>query len=269
MTRAVHLELTSSLNTSDTLYAFRKFCGRRAVPELVISDNAATFKSISQKMFPMFGPNSPRWAFTTPRAPWRNGFPERLVRSSKAGLKGAIGLKRLSRIQLETESISVEFSINSRPMTRARDSVPLRPLDLLIPFGQMEGVGKEPSEQTLRGYLLSLQNNVSDLAAQWQDHYISFLPMLVPHHFSRGSLAVGDIVLLNNTDQTIKKSRLLWPLGRITELIPDRDGKIRSVVLKMATTILTRPIHLLVKLELSPHDWDVGIQTRSGRILEK
>ena len=220
-------------------------------------------------MFTLYGPDCPRWAFTTPRAPWRNGFTERLVRSIKAGLKGAVGLKKLSRIQLETELITVEFSINSRPMTRARDSVPLRPLDLLIPFGQMEGVGKEPSEQTLRGYLLSLQNNVNDLAAQWQDHYISNLPMLVPNHFSRGSLAIGDIVLLNNNEQTLKKSRLLWPLGRIIELIPDRDGKVRSVVLKTATTILTRPIHLLVKLELSPHDWDIGLQTRSGRKLCK
>ena len=131
--------------------------------------------------------------------------------------------------------------------------------------GHVEKIGQDPSEQTLRDYLLSLQENVNELAAQWQNHYISNLPMLVPSHFSKGSLDVGDIVLLNDQENTIKKSKLLWPLGRIIELIPDRDDRIRSVVLKTATTILTRPIHRLVKLELSSHDWDVGLETRSGR----
>ena len=263
MTRAVHLELTSSLNTTDTLFSFRKFCGRRGVPHNVVSDNAATFKEVSQKMFSIYGPNSPKWTFSTPRSPWRTGFIERIVRSMKEGMKKSVGLGKLTKSELEADLCSVEYSINSRPMTKAQDSVPLRPLDLLIPFGQM---AQDPSEQTLKDYQMSVQQNVSELAAQWQNQYISNLPMLVSKHFNKkGSLGVGDVVLLNDNDNAIKNSRLLWPLGRIVELIPGRDEKIRSVVLKTAKTTLTRPIQRLVKLELSPHNWDETLETLSGR----
>ena len=89
--------------------------------------------------------------------------------------------------------------------------------------------------------------------------------MLISKHFTKGSLGVGDVVLLNDNNNAIKNSRLLWPLGRIVELIPGRDKKVRSVVLKTATTTLTRPIQRLVKLEMSPHNWDETLETLSGR----
>ena len=43
--RAIHLEVTNSLETKDFLLAFDRFCSRRGVPRLVRSDNAKTFKS--------------------------------------------------------------------------------------------------------------------------------------------------------------------------------------------------------------------------------
>ena len=43
LTRAVHLELTPTLNVPSFLLAFRKFAGRRGLPHTMISDNAKTF----------------------------------------------------------------------------------------------------------------------------------------------------------------------------------------------------------------------------------
>ena len=236
---------------------------------MVISDNAKTFCCVAQKMYLTFGSQSPQWKFATPRAPWQSGFIERLVRSIKSGLKKSVGISNLTKTQLETELCWVEYSINSRPMTKSHDSVPLRPLDLLLPYGEVDNVeGKgEPSEQTLRNYQYTINKEVNNLAAKWQDHYISNLPMVVSNHFSKGNLGVGDIVLINDNDASIKNSRLLWPLGRIIELIPGRDNKVRSVVLKTATNTITRPIQRLVKLELSPHDFAEQLETTHGRRL--
>jgi len=46
--RAIHLELTSDLAASSFLLAFRRFVSRRGLPLTMMSDNAKTFKSVSQ-----------------------------------------------------------------------------------------------------------------------------------------------------------------------------------------------------------------------------
>lgn len=45
--------------------------------------------------------------------------------------------------------------------------------------------------------------------------------------------------------------RLDWPLGKITQLFPGRDGKVRVARLKTATGELVRPVQRLYPLELS------------------
>ncbi|KAG1680465.1 hypothetical protein GQR58_012386 [Nymphon striatum] len=50
-TRAIHLELVDSLKTEEFLLCFRRFIGRRNVPSIIISDNAATFVKASHDSF--------------------------------------------------------------------------------------------------------------------------------------------------------------------------------------------------------------------------
>ena len=44
-TRAVHIEVVTSLALEDFLLAFHKFVARRGQPHQIVSDNAATFKA--------------------------------------------------------------------------------------------------------------------------------------------------------------------------------------------------------------------------------
>ena len=44
--RAVHLELTDSLNFDDTALAIRRFAARHVIPSVFYSDNARTFRSM-------------------------------------------------------------------------------------------------------------------------------------------------------------------------------------------------------------------------------
>ena len=49
-------------------------------------------------------------------------------------------------------------------------------------------------------------------------------------------MEVGDLVLL--ADESIPRGK--WPLGRIVEVIPSRDGLVRTVRVKTSCTVATR-----------------------------
>ncbi|XP_064462603.1 uncharacterized protein LOC135373309 [Ornithodoros turicata] len=50
ITRAVHLELVKNISTSSFLLALRRFIARRGIPEVIYSDNAASFKRASKEL---------------------------------------------------------------------------------------------------------------------------------------------------------------------------------------------------------------------------
>ena len=99
----------------------------------------------------------------------------------------------------------------------------------------------------------------------WSTDYLKSLPCLVPHFKERGCPKVGSIVLIHE-DNT---KRLDWVLGRIVELLPGSDGRIRCVKLVTAKGHVTRTVQRLHKLEfldppeelvenVAPVDTDVG-----------
>ena len=49
-TRAVHLEHCKDLTTESFMLAFRRFCARRSIPRLILSDNAPTFHQVSNSL---------------------------------------------------------------------------------------------------------------------------------------------------------------------------------------------------------------------------
>ena len=69
ITRAVYLDLVSSLRTEEFLLAFRRFCARWGKPQRTRLDNATTFTAAS-KAFAI------DWVFNPPSAPWFGGFYE-------------------------------------------------------------------------------------------------------------------------------------------------------------------------------------------------
>ena len=121
--RAALLELTDSLSTPNFILAFRRFVGRRGLPAIIYSDNAATFKA-AQKQFPAhFGPHTPSWKYIAPISPWWGGWWERLIRSVKLSSRKTLGSHSLNRIDLETTLIEIEGCVNSRPLCFAGDMI--------------------------------------------------------------------------------------------------------------------------------------------------
>ena len=62
----------------------------------------------------------------------------------------------------------------------------------------------------------------------------------------RNNLQVGDIVLI--TDPDVKRNQ--WPMGRIVEVFPGKDGLVRKVSVKASgsANILSRSVAKLVLL---------------------
>ena len=60
-TRAVNLELVPNLTADAFIRSFRRFISRRGIPKFILSDNAKTFKSSSNKLSALLDlPGSPR-----------------------------------------------------------------------------------------------------------------------------------------------------------------------------------------------------------------
>ena len=253
--RALHLELTESLQTSEFIYALRRFTARRGVPARIYSDNARTFTSASTQMSTVFGVHAPEWIFITPRAPHHGGWWERLVRSVKSCLRKSLGQKCITKKELETILIEIEHTVNSRPLTRLYgqpgDEGPITPSHFLL---------EQPLERPLNDDLMPLsaaelsqkyhtrQFALSKFWKKWKEQYITNLPPVVQNFKNGSSVEVGDLVLIR--DENIG-SRLEWPLARVLRVYPGRDGRIRSVDVKTRKSVICRPIQKLHKLEVS------------------
>ncbi len=111
VTRAVHLELTNTLDQKDFLLAYNRFIARRGCPTNIYSDNGTTFVAAAKLL-----PNT-KWNFNPPLAPWHGGFWERIVRSIKTPLRKVDGGARLKEEELRTLLTRIEAVINSRPLT--------------------------------------------------------------------------------------------------------------------------------------------------------
>ena len=125
-TRAVHLELTKELSAVAFLQSFRKFCARRGVPAVIMSDNAKTFKHSSKEIKKIVRSDQVRehltnynteWQFIAEKAPWWGGYWERMVQSVKRCLRKTIGRSSLTIDEMGTVLVEVEATINNRPLT--------------------------------------------------------------------------------------------------------------------------------------------------------
>ena len=81
-TRAIHIELTTSLTTQAFIRCLRRFVARRGIPELIISDNAdnaKTFMAAATQLTGIFSDTDvmsflldrkTQWKFNLEKDPW-------------------------------------------------------------------------------------------------------------------------------------------------------------------------------------------------------
>ena len=277
--RMVHLELTNSLTTDEFLQAFSRMTSRRGLCRTVWSDNAKTFKAASNEIQKLYSKRETqsqsmwdtldqnrieselaskgiKWKFITERSPWRGGWWERFCRAVKEPLRKVLGKALLTFTELNTLLVKIEGVINSRPLTAVsddhRDPSPITPAHLAIgrPLDQLPDVSHEnlevSSKRIMERYLY-LQRLLNNYWKRWKQEYLHHLTVRNKWRKEEPPLQVGDIVLVSEDNV----SRGKWPLARVMEVHPGRDGLVRTATVRTEKSVLNRPVQRLHRLEIA------------------
>ena len=259
MYRAVHLELLSDISTDTFSLALRRFVARRGRCSIIYCDNGTNFVGAANLLNSLDwdqivengSVNRIQWKFNPPTASWWGGWWERLIRVMKDVLRRVIGRACLSYEEMITVLCDCESIINSRPLTyiseRDADFVPLSPSLFLQDIKEVgvpdcDAADHKSLNKRIK-YRLSLQK---DLRRRFRSEYLGSLVQR-PKQQKWSTISVGDVVLVGNDNQ----KHINWPLGRVTEIIPGKDGITRLVRLKTARGEILRPIQRLFPLEIT------------------
>ena len=146
--RAVHLEISYSLDTDSFILALRRFIARRGQVKEIRSDNGTNFTGAEKELRVMIeGWNQAQiheellqkgiqWYFNPPAASHHGGAWERMIRSTRKILGSLAKEQTLDDESLQTLVCEAESIINDRPLTAIsddpKDLEPLTPNHLLL-----------------------------------------------------------------------------------------------------------------------------------------
>ena len=263
-TRAVHLEVTSSLDTDSFLMALRRFMARRGRPSRIYCDNWKSFKKGERELreslqkwnelqiSDTLTQQNIRWHYNPPGGPHMGGCWERLVASAKRALRVVIGNQLVTDEVLATVLAEVEYILNSRPLTyvssSAGDPQALTPNHILLGHdspGLPPGVFSEEDLSTRRRWRHA-QQIVEHFWNRWSKEYVPTLLKREKWTADTRQLQVDDVVIV--ADKNVPRGR--WPIARVTKVFPGSDGRVRSVELKTKTSgTYVRPVVKICLLE--------------------
>ena len=272
-TRAVHLEVACSLETSSFIDALRRFMARRGKVELLQSDNGTNLVGACRELKEALNQlNDGRlslwcqqkgieWNFHPPSASHFGGLWEREIRSIRKILNSMI-LERPHRLtdeSLRTLMCEAESILNNRPLTYLsddpRDMRPLTPNNILLlqsespgPPGEFEG-----NESQYRQRWKKVQALAEEFWKRWRKEYLLLLQERQKWTKVQRSHTVGDLVLV--VDYLLPRNQ--WCLGLISQVFSDDDGHVRKVKVRIsrcksgknldiASTEIDRPITKLI-----------------------
>lgn len=261
-TKAVHLECVSDLTTDAFLAAFDRFISRRGLPSDVYSDNgtnfvgaAAYFKEIHKilladedHIISTLASKSINWHFNPPSAPNFGGLWEAAVKSSKIMLRRVIGDTPLTFEEFSTIFSRIEAILNSRPLYDFSPD-PTENATLLTPGHFLIGTSLlQPPEQPipedipLKSRWLRIRQVIQTFWKLWSQHYLHTLVQRLKWNRATSTLIVDQPVLIYG----INTPPARWPLGRILELHPGKDGIPRIATVQTSFGVYKRPVNKLV-----------------------
>ena len=244
-TRAIHLEVSHSLETNSFINALQRFIARRGEPVEIRSDNGTNFtgahlelrrvlKQWNQAQIDDFLQKKEiQWIFNPPGASHMGGAWERQIRTVRSVLRGLLYLQVLDDEALTTLMCIVEGIVNGRPITRIsddpKDPTPLTPNHLLLlRSGPTIPPGIFVKQDLYRKRWRKVQYMADVFWKRWLTKYLPTLQQRQRWLRTKRNLKVGDLVLLKH-DNTV---RLRWPLGLIVNTYQGSDSLVRSVQVK-------------------------------------
>lgn len=254
-TRAVHLELAVDCSTMEYMQVLRRFFAIRGQPAYMLSDNGTQLVGAERELREMVegwdveqlkefcAEKGLEWKFSTPAAPHQNGCTEALVKSCKFALKKAIGDHVLTPFELYTALLEVANLVNQRPIGRIpndpNDGSYICPNDMLLGRAS-SAIPQGPFKDTNnpRHRMEFVQKIVDSFWRRWTR---DVFPLLVPRkkwNTERRQVRVDDVVMMAEPNAV----RGNWRIGRIIQVYPGDDGRIRNVKVRTPTGEYRRPI---------------------------
>ncbi|XP_037822286.1 uncharacterized protein LOC119610934 [Lucilia sericata] len=259
VTKAIHLEAVSDMTTNSFLAGFRRFISRRGGCTDIYSDCGTNFVGASKELQVLLHRNKKslpddlvnsltsigtEWHFIPPGSPNFGGLWEAGVKSVKYHLKRIMHERVLSFEELATLLCQIESVLNSRPLCPLSSDP--SDLDALTPAHFIIG---EPTTCIQEENLLDININrlnrwksIEKLKQHfWRRWYLEYLNRLQarPKWLTpKPDAKVGDLVLI--ADDRCGPAQ--WILGRIQEIHPGLDGRVRVVSILTKNKIMKRPI---------------------------
>ncbi|KAF2887096.1 hypothetical protein ILUMI_19078 [Ignelater luminosus] len=257
--RAVHLELTTSMSTSSFIQVLRRFVARRGRPKTIYTDNGTNFCGAKNAFAKLNWTKVQDYAsvrritcyFNPPTASWWGGFWERLIGVLKRLLRKILGRASFNYEELVTLLCKCEDIMNARPISyQSSDPGDLTALTPSMFLRDREYSRMPECDAVDRAALCRRvryrQELCDDLRRRFRTEYLGQLRLYEEKRSDR-EIVAGEIVLVGNDCQ----KRLDWPIGRVIELFPGKDGKTRLVRVAIGKGQVLRPIQRLYPLECS------------------
>lgn len=258
--KAIHLEVVSSMTTDAFLGAFKRFISRRGVPSDVFSDNGTNFvganreldelrnllssEETKNKIIDNTALEGIKWHFIPARAPHFGGLWESAVKSFTNHFYKITSEASMTLEETITLVTQIEAILNSRPLiaisSDPNDFSYLSPGHFII--GKTLNAYPEPSLDNIKINRLSrwqmLEKMRQHFWKRWSTEYLSTLQMKNKWITDKGpAIKIGQLVLCKEDNLPPLK----WALGRIEEICPGKDNKVRVVIVKTAAGIYKRP----------------------------
>ena len=266
--KAVHIELVTDLSSNSFILCLQRFIGRRGLPERIYSDNATNFVGASRELQELkeamlshaeevekFAANKGvSFSFIPPRAPHFGGLWEAAVKSAKGLLVRTAGKVLLSVEEMQTVLVQVEAVLNSRPIAPVsndpNDGEALTPGHLLIGESLLALPQGLPYDEVDRLRYSKRWRLISALKQtfwrSWERDYVLSLQAKTKWAEEEADLVVGKLVVVHEDNMP----PLQWLTGRVQEVIPGADGKVRVALVKTRSGVIKRPIHKLALLPI-------------------
>lgn len=252
ITRAVHLELVTSLSSEAYLMALKRFLSRRGKPAQIFSDNGKTFVG-ALKEFSKFLTTCERdildfasnenikFSFIPPYSPHFGGLWEAGVKSVK------YHLRRLANVNLIYEEFStlltqIEAILNSRPMypmsSDPNDLLPLTPAHFLIGRPLVAPASEDLTAANTSRLLRyeRIEQLRQNFWKRWSQEYIAELQTRTKWQYNTDTIVPNTLVLIKDENMPPLK----WRLGRVIRTFPGKDGLARIADIRTANGVIQR-----------------------------
>ncbi|XP_072392165.1 uncharacterized protein [Diabrotica undecimpunctata] len=268
-TRAVHVELISSLSTEAFLLTLKRFIARRGNPSIIFSDNGTNFLGAKNQLKELYelllkGDTSEsirsfatscqiQWKFIRPRSPHHGGIWEAAIKSFKYHLVRIMGNSNFTFEELSTVLSQIEAVLNSRPICALSDDPSdfsfLTPGHFLIGSNLMSYPELDLSD--IQENKLSLWNKCTRIQQHmwkvWTRDYLNRLQNRPKWFTPQVGIKPDDLVLLKDENSPPLK----WPIARVVETYPGKDNKVRVVKVRTPEGLYVRSIAKLCPLPMT------------------